>query len=140
MWGWYYAGGFEHVTAYLNELDISTFDSKAPPPKTPAFWDIVSASTAPEDAELADVIDTLGNPDALTLRQLIAAAMGGIADWLMERKNRRALPHRLERCGYVSVRGPCDGQWKISGERQTIYAKQTLAPQTRGEAAKKLAG
>ena len=65
------------------------------------------------------------NRDALTLKQLITAAMGGIADWLMDRKNRRAIPHRLERCGYVSVRGPCDGQWKIGGERQTIYAKQT---------------
>ena len=34
-------------------------DPKAPPPKTPAFWDIVDASRAPEDAELADVIDAL---------------------------------------------------------------------------------
>ena len=24
----------------------------------------------------------------------------------MNRKNRRAIPHRLERCGYVSVRNP----------------------------------
>jgi len=79
------------------------------------------------------------NRDALTLKQLITAAMGGIADWLMDRKNRRAIPHRLERCGYVSVRGPCDGQWKIGGERQTIYAKHTLSPQAREEAAKKLA-
>ena len=29
-------GGFEHVAAYLGELDISGFDPKAPPPKTPA--------------------------------------------------------------------------------------------------------
>ena len=140
IWGWYdNNGGDGHVAAYLAELDVSAFNPKAPPPKTPAFWDIVSASTAPEDAELADVIDAIGNPDALTLKQLIAAAMGGIADWLMDRKNRRAIPHRLERCGYVSVRGPCDGQWKIGGERQTIYAKQTLSPQAREEAAKKLA-
>jgi hypothetical protein len=131
LWGWYYTdGGFEHVTAYLNELDISGFDPKAPPPKTPAFWDIVSASTAPEDAELADVIDKLGNPDTLTFKQLIITAMGGIADWLMERKNRRALPHRLERCGYVSVRNPDakDGLWKLKGERQVLYVKATLSP------------
>ena len=31
-------------------------------------------SRAPEDAELADVIDALGRPDAVTLTQLIAAA------------------------------------------------------------------
>jgi Family of unknown function (DUF5906) len=139
IWGWYESGGFRHVAAYLAELDISGFDPKAPPPKTPAFWDIVNASTSPEDAELADVIDALGNPNVLTIKHLIAAATGAIADWLMDRKNRRAIPHRLERCGYVSVRGACDGQWKIGGERQTIYAKQTLSPQAREEAAKKLA-
>ena len=61
LWRWYHAGGFEHVAAYLAELDISDFDPKAPPPQTPAFWDIVSANRAPEDAELADVIDALGN-------------------------------------------------------------------------------
>ena len=31
-------------------LSIDGFDPKAPPPKTPAFWDIVSANQAPEDA------------------------------------------------------------------------------------------
>jgi hypothetical protein len=86
------------------------------------------------------VIDKLGNPDALIIKQLIAAATGAFAEWLMERKNRRATRHRLERCGYVSVHGPWDGQWKIGGERQTIYAKQTLSPRAREEAAKKLAG
>ena len=55
LWGWYDDGGFEHVAAYLAELDISGFDPKAPPPKTSAFWDIVNANRAPEDAELADV-------------------------------------------------------------------------------------
>ena len=42
----------------------SGFDPKAPPPKTPAFWAIVDANRAPEDAELADVLDALNNPDA----------------------------------------------------------------------------
>ena len=55
-----------------SELDISGFDPKAPPPQTPAWWDIVSTNRAPEDAELADVIDAIGNPDAMTVKQLIA--------------------------------------------------------------------
>src|SRR6516162_539898 len=66
LWGWYGNGGYHHVAAYLRELDISTFDPKAPPPQTSAFWDIVTASRSPEDAELADVLDRLGNPDAVT--------------------------------------------------------------------------
>ena len=130
LWNWYYTGGFEHVAAYLAALDISAFDPKAPPPKTPAFWDIVSANTAPEDAELMDVIDKLGNPDALTVKRLIAAATGDIADWLMERRNRRALPHRLEHCGYASVKNPDNkqGLWKLKDGQQNIYAKASLSP------------
>jgi hypothetical protein len=62
LWGWYDAGGDRHVAAYLAALDLSSFDPKAPPPKTRAFWDVVDANRAPEDAELADVLDRLGNP------------------------------------------------------------------------------
>ena len=67
LWGWYEAGGDQHVAAYLMSLDISDFDPKAPPPQTPAFWAIVEANRAPEEGELADVLDKLGNPDAVTL-------------------------------------------------------------------------
>jgi len=140
LWGWYDKGGFEHVAAYLNGLDISPFDPKAPPPKTAAFWDIISANTAPEDAELADVIDELKNPDTLTLSQLIVGAKGNITDWLMDRRNRRALPHRLERCGYAPVKNPTakDGLWKLKdGGRQVIYGKTSLTPEERWEAAQK---
>jgi hypothetical protein len=139
LWGWYQNGGFEHVTAYLAELDIFGFDPKAPPPKTPAFWSVMSVNQAPEDAEIMDVLDDLGNPDAVILAHLIAKATGETADMLMDRKNRRALPHRMERCGYVAVKGPSDGQWKINGRRQTIYAKQTLSPAEREQAARELA-
>ena len=59
LWSWYDRGGDRHVAAYLAALDLTGWDPKAPPPKTPAFWDIVDASRAPEDAELADVIDAL---------------------------------------------------------------------------------
>ena len=139
LWGWYAAGGFEHVAAYLAGLDISGFDPKAPLLKTPTFWEIVNVTQAPEDVELLDVLDDLGNADAVILAHLIAKATGETADMLMDRKNRRAIPHRMERCGYVSVRGPSDGQWKINGKRQTIYAKQTLSPQERERAARELA-
>ena len=113
--------------------------SKAPPAKTATFWDIVAANNAPEDAELADVLDTLGNPDAVTLEQLIEQAVGrDVADWLLDRKNRRAIPHRMERCGYVPVRNPDadDGLWKVVGKRQTVYAKATLAPREQIAAAR----
>jgi hypothetical protein len=140
LWGWYTAGGFEHVAAYLAELDLANFDPKALPPKTPAFWDIVNASYAPEDAELADVLDKMGTPDAVTLVQLIVKATGGTAEWLMDRRNRRAIPHRLERCGYVSVRNSDsdDGLWRIQDKRQAVYAKTTLSEVDRYHAAQDL--
>jgi len=75
LWGWYGAGGIGHVAAYLSELDVSGFDPKAPPPKTPAFWDIVLANNSPEDAELADLLDAMGgkdgrSPDTVTLAEM----------------------------------------------------------------------
>jgi hypothetical protein len=125
LWGWYQNGSFEHVAAYLAELDLAGFDPKAPPPKTPAFWDIVHASEAPEDGELGELIERLGNPDALTLVQLVAAATGATAEWLMDRKNRRAIPHRLERAGYMSVHNPYAkaGRWKVAGADVIVYDK-----------------
>jgi hypothetical protein len=141
LWGWYQAGGYGHVGAYLTEFDLAGFDAKAPPPKTAAFWDIVSANNAPEDAELADVLDALGNPDALTLRQLIEHAIGTeAADWLTDRRNRRAVPHRMERCGYAPVRNPYadDGLWKFQDRRQVVYAKARLSLRDQIVAVRKL--
>jgi hypothetical protein len=149
IWGWYRTGGFEHVAAYLSKLNIANFDPKAPPPQTQAWWDIVSANSAPEDADLADAIDALSKPekhsnpvppDVLTGRQLVAAASGALAEWLS--RSPRALPHRLERCGYVPVKNPeaKDGVWKIDGKRQRIYGRAELPLARRVAAAKKLAG
>ncbi len=141
LWGWYASGGHCHVSAYLAELDISVFDAKAPPPKTPAFWSIVDASRAPEDAELADVLDRLGNPDATTIARVTAAAMGSsFGDWIKDRKNRRTIPHRFEQCGYVPVRNDArqTGLWVIDGSRQVIYAKAELSIRDQHRAATEL--
>jgi hypothetical protein len=140
LWSWYRDGGDRHVAAFLSEYDLASFDAKAPPPKTQAFWEIVDASRAPEDAELADLIDILGSPAALTLAQIAGRATGTFAEWLRDRKNFRRIPHRLEDCGYVAVRndGPKDGLWKIDGKRQVIYAKAELPVRERIAAASDL--
>jgi hypothetical protein len=140
---WYEGGGVGHVAAYLLELDLGGFDPKAPPLKTPAFWEIVSANTAPEDAELIDAIEAIGGPDGVTAEKLIEgaiAANSGATDWLMDRRNRRSMPHRMERCGYVPVRNPeaKDGLWKISGKRSVVYAKSSLTPRDRVTAARRM--
>jgi hypothetical protein len=129
LWAYYAEGGLRHVTAFLRERDIGGFDAKAPPPKTDAFWEIVTSNRPPEEAEIADALDTLGNPAVLWLELLQGVAQGDFSDWLRDRKNRRAIPHRFEKCGYVPVRNPdasSDGQWKVLGARRTIYAKKAL--------------
>jgi hypothetical protein len=105
-----------------------------------SYWEIVNASRAPEDAEMQDAIDVLGNPDAFTLPQLIALADADFALFLRERKNRRLIPFRLEACGYVAVPNSTtsDGRWKVAGRNQTIYAKAALPLRDRFAAARAL--
>jgi hypothetical protein len=141
LWQWYDQGGDRHVAAYLAGLDISRFDPKAAPPKTAAFWDIVDANRTPEDAELADVLDRLGNPDAVTISAISAKASGDFGSWIRDRKNRRAIPQRMERCQYGPVRNndAADGLWKIQEKRQVVYAKAAMPIRDRHRAASKLA-
>ena len=128
LYGWYNNGGDSHVAAYLDQLDLSKFDPKAPPPQTGAFWAIVDAGRAPEDAELADSLERLGEPDAIPASRLVSAADEGFKQWLLDRKNRRSIPHRMENCGYAPIRNDLakDGLWKVDGRRQVIYGKAEL--------------
>jgi hypothetical protein len=146
LYGYYANGGNEAVAAYLAGFDLSSFDPKAPPTKTSAFWEIVNANRAPEDTELADVLDALADEiirrDVVTLDEVVSEAallQPAFAEWLRDRKNRRSIPHRFEDCGYVVVRNPNDteGRWKISGTRHTIYAKASLSVRDRIAAAQK---
>jgi Family of unknown function (DUF5906) len=133
LWGWYEREGYGHVAAYLASLDISAFDPKAPPRKTSAFWDIVDASRVPEDAELADVLEELRSPNAVTISQIANKATGDFKVWIQDRKNRRAIPHRLEKCGYTPVHNDAakDGYWRINGKRHAVYAKASLSERDR---------
>ena len=130
LWRWYRNGGIAHVAAYLQTLDLSSFDPKAPPPKTEAWQAIVDSNAAPETAELADVLDRLDNPDVVTLRDIMLEAPDSdFVAWLKDRRNGRQIPHRFSEVGYEPVRntGAGDGLWKVRGKRQAIYAKRELS-------------
>jgi hypothetical protein len=136
LYHWYEIEGYRNVAAYLTQLDLSDFDAKAPPPHTPAFWAIVDANRAPEDADLADVLDDIGKrygqarAPAVTLKMLTTYATGDFLAWLQDRKNRRSIPHRLETAEYIPIRNPdarADGLWKIGGKRQAVYARINLS-------------
>jgi hypothetical protein len=143
LWRWYESGGLGHVIAFLRELDLSAFEPKAPPPKTSAFYAIVAAGSAPEDAELRDVIEHLGKPAALTVEMITTSANDlGLADLASElgRKGQRALPHKMERVGFVPVRNPDadDGLFKSNGRRRAVYADRMLSPADQIRAARRM--
>jgi hypothetical protein len=146
LFGWYEAGGIAHVAGYLAGVDISGWDAKAPPPKTEAFWEIVDANKAPENAEMADTVDLLQKPDAqgrlqrpdaFILLDLINEAGMEFSDWLRDVKNRRRISIELKRCGYVSLRNPdrTDGFWLVAGKRQVVYVAVELEYRKQVEAA-----
>jgi hypothetical protein len=137
LWDYFAAGGNEHVTAYLDTLDLSDFNPKAPPPKTPVFWQIVNVNAAPEDADMMDALEAIAQKDAITISDLIEKADAEFAEWLLDRRNRRAIPHRLDRCGYVALRNrdAKDGYWKVNDRRQPIYVRSELEPRRQLEAA-----
>jgi hypothetical protein len=147
LWDWYADGGFDHVAAYLRAYDLSQFDPKAAPPKTPSFWEIVGANCAPEETDLAGLLATMGDPlelnepgkvtlpEAITIAEVIRAAAQNLDqyselwDWLSDRDNRRKVPGRFEQAGYAIVRNPDnerDGQWMVAGKRQNVYALKHL--------------
>ncbi len=143
LWSWYVSGGTANVVAYLRALDLSKFDCKAPPPKTEAFWHIVNAARTSEEVELVDVLDSLGDPNAITIESLLSQArtrQPSFADWLQDRRNRRQIPHRLESAGYEPIRNDAskDGLWAINDRRQVVYAKCSLSVRDRMAAAYKI--
>jgi hypothetical protein len=138
FWHWLeHEGGAGHVAAYLAQRDLSKFDPHAPPRQTAAFFDIVNAGQSPEDAKLADALEELTRPDICSLETVATSKTGAAMEWLHELKSRRAMPHRMERCGYVACRNPGteDGLWRINGRRQVLYAKEQLSPEERLKAA-----
>ena len=129
------------MAAYLSELDLSDFNPKRPPPKTEAWWAIVTANHAPEEAELADTIDKLGNPAALIIDDMVSKAPQ--LDWLYEPKSRRAIPHRMERCGYLRVNNPNSkekGLWQLGDRRVIVYGRKDLSAAERLRAARERIG
>ena len=147
LWGWYKHGGLSHVAAWLYNTDLGDFDAKAPPPKTAAFWAIVDAGGAPEDAEFADALDALARkgeppPNAVTVDDIRRATdSGDFREWLGDRKSMRQIPHRMEACGYLAVRSNYakDGKWVIAGKRRVIYVRKGLSAHDQQLAAKERA-
>lgn len=144
LYAWYSADGANNVTAFLQSRDLSGFDSKAPPPKTQAWWHIVAANRSQEESDLEDVLDRMGRPGAVTIPEIAgwAKSMGSdVYDWLTG-SNKRVIPHKMERAGYVPVANDAakDGRFKIDGKRQPAYCPRGLSLREQLSAIKDLQG
>jgi hypothetical protein len=171
FYAWYDNGGVENVNAYLRSLDLSTgewaFDPKSPPPKTPAWQEIVNADTSTSTTELDDLINYMEceldldddvrdlldysgeeRPAVFTIKGLITAASHPDVDgrfddalaMLEDNRQAKALSHKLARSGYTPVTNDTakDGLWRVAGRRTVIYARSDLSMSERTEAAEKL--
>jgi hypothetical protein len=142
FWDWYDDGGLWHVVAYLRQRDIAGFRPGEAPPKTEAFWDIANANLAAEETDLADALDRMQRPIAVTVEQILAQLNLSVelSNWLCERKNRRIIPKHFRACGYSTVRNPDHEQklWVIGGKRQAVYAQRDLPEGQRIAAARRL--
>lgn len=133
--------GKAHVAAYLRELDLSAFDPKAPPEKTPAFYAIVNANRSQEEGEIDILLDALDYPPIITIEELAQLANSRrpkgeemmqadveFARWLKDRKNSRVVAHRINDAGYVNVWNSAagDGRWKAGGKKWTFYGRNDL--------------
>lgn len=138
FYAWYEAGGYENVAAYLMARDLSRFDPKAAPFKTPWFWESVESSRDAEEPEMLDTIEKIGFDNAFTLDDLKgqAAVTMDLWDLLNDPKKRRVVSHRLEKCGYMPVRNPdvTSGLWMVAGKRKVVYAGRDLSPSAQMDA------
>lgn len=136
-------GGDDDVAAWLAARDLSGWDPKAPPPRTEAFMRVAMNGRPTEVGDIADLLDDMGWPAAVTLRMLADEAGGpspALAEWLLDRRNSRVAPHRLADAGYEAHPNPGhkEGRWKVGGAPVNIYCRRDLGRAERQEAAEAL--
>jgi hypothetical protein len=141
FWHWLENGGAGAVVAYLRELSLADFDPKAPPPKTDAWWFIVQNNEDGDGLELCNLLGQMGSPKAVTIAQIAERADADLKLLLIDRKNRRRIPHLMEAAGYVPVRNAAakEGRWKMNGKDVVIYAPRVLDRREQFAEARKLA-
>lgn len=144
LYSWFENGGNEAVAHYLANLDLTGFNAKAPPPKTAGWHMVVAAGFAPESGDLADVLEVMGKPPAITLSMIRARTPpdSQLRLTFEDPKARRSIPKRLAEIGYVAVPNPdardSGGRWRMPAGRIAIYARQELGEGDRLVAARQL--
>lgn len=130
LYDWYGAGGVWDVVAWLEQLDLSGWSPKAPPPKTAAYLAVAETHTAPEVGDLADLLAELGSPPVISgveLELAVRTSEGTFDDKtaLTELISKpgawsRRSPELLHRAGYERLDAAAFGCATVS--RGRVYA------------------
>ena len=122
LWGWFYAGGANHIAALLREHDVSGFSASNGQRKTSAHSMVVAGSMT-SDSWLVDAIESFGDVELIR------------GDWLLEKicddgstKQESVKPRltaTISRAGWTLYRNCArkDGRWSVNGKNVTVYAK-----------------
>ena len=105
------------VAAYLAELDLSRLRPEGAAAEDAGLLGHRRCQPRAGGCRARRRPRPLGNPDATTLIRIANEAAGDFETWIKDRKNRRAIPHRLEKCGYVPVRND-RRRWALEDQRQ----------------------
>lgn len=150
LYRWFGEGGNNNVAAFLAGYDLSNFDPKAPPPKTPGFHRVIAGGSSPVSAEMADIIEEMGDPAVVVIQDIVDTSSkmtskfetmsGGIASnlglWLNDTRNATKIPRLMNEAGYVKVLTETgQGQWRIKGKRTIVYGRKELSRAERIQAA-----
>jgi hypothetical protein len=140
LYDWYENGGKDAVAHYLMTLPLDEAFPKAPPPKTAAWHEIVNAYTNPEKSKLADILEGMGDPPAVTVNE-VGKLGRDVLDWFGA-SERNAIPAQFEDVGYVHQPNPNvkRGMWQVGDKRRpvTIYVRAKLKSEDRVKAAKEV--
>lgn len=121
LWEWFYAGGLNHVAAWLHERDLKDFSPNNGQRKTDAHKTVVAGGMQ-GDQWLDDILDEMNRPTGVRSDWIVTKA---IAAGEKDGDVRRKLSNAIGRVGYVFYRNTTtkDGRWKLAGKNVTVYVK-----------------
>lgn len=117
LYHWLDNGGRENVAAYLMGADVSDFNPKALPFKTPAFYEMCNSGKSTEHHDLSDVIDMITD-ETFSLDKVAATALAVMKDvelsrWLIMKSNYKKIERMLSEMNVVKHINPdsSNGKW-----------------------------
>ena len=129
IYRWYEGGGLDAVAYYLRTLDLTGFEPKAPPRRTPWWHQLVANGTSAEEEKFGDALDKLGRPEWTTLDTIAATGGLELAGWMKAPTNRRKLERELVKSGYQRLPNPAEpkrGRWRLGGAQTVVYRRSDV--------------